>query len=172
MEQSLISSSLYKLLLIELIPTTIEMSESLNLTPAQIAVKLEMYGYNLGLKLNEIILFKLSDQIKSNNESFSTLLDIMKFICKDFWKILFNKQISNLRTNHRGTFVLVDSNFKLIENLHANHDQFNNHVNYYLSFTSGILRGLIKSFGYDCMINFEVNQFPSVNFNIETEFNN
>lgn len=32
---------------------------------------------------------------------FKDELDIMKFICKDFWTTVFKKQIDNLRTNHQ-----------------------------------------------------------------------
>ena len=28
-------------------------------------------------------------------------LDVIKFICKDLWQIVFRKQIDNLKTNHR-----------------------------------------------------------------------
>jgi hypothetical protein len=28
-------------------------------------------------------------------------LDIIKFICKEFWKEVFNKSIDNLKTNHK-----------------------------------------------------------------------
>ena len=28
-------------------------------------------------------------------------LDIIKFLCKDLWTILFRKQVDNLKTNHR-----------------------------------------------------------------------
>lgn len=28
-------------------------------------------------------------------------LDVIKFLCKDLWTILFRKQIDNLKTNHR-----------------------------------------------------------------------
>ena len=39
-------------------------------------------------------------------------LDMIKFICKDLWLLVFRKQIDNLKTNHRGTFVLTDSRFQ------------------------------------------------------------
>ncbi|KAJ0957140.1 putative transport protein particle (TRAPP) component [Helianthus annuus] len=42
---------------------------------------------------------------------FSDHLEAIKFICKDFWSLLFKKQIDNLKTNHRGTFVLQDDKF-------------------------------------------------------------
>lgn len=28
-------------------------------------------------------------------------LDIIKFLCKDFWQAVFKKQVDNLKTNHR-----------------------------------------------------------------------
>lgn len=34
---------------------------------------------------------------------FKDELDLLKFICKDFWGAIFRKQIDNLRTNHQGT---------------------------------------------------------------------
>lgn len=32
---------------------------------------------------------------------FSDNLDVIKFLCKDLWTILFKKQVDNLKTNHR-----------------------------------------------------------------------
>lgn len=32
---------------------------------------------------------------------FADNLDVIKFLCKDLWTILFRKQIDNLKTNHR-----------------------------------------------------------------------
>lgn len=32
---------------------------------------------------------------------FSDTLDIIKFICKDFWNAVFRKQVDNLKTNHK-----------------------------------------------------------------------
>lgn len=42
----------------------------------------------------------------------NTPLDMIKFLCKDLWMLVFKKQIDNLKTNHRGTFVLTDSRFQ------------------------------------------------------------
>ena len=42
----------------------------------------------------------------------SSPLDCIKFVCKDLWMRVFRKQIDNLKTNHRGTFVLIDSRFQ------------------------------------------------------------
>lgn len=32
---------------------------------------------------------------------FNDNLDVIKFLCKDLWTVLFRKQIDNLKTNHR-----------------------------------------------------------------------
>ena len=32
---------------------------------------------------------------------FTDTLDVIKFLCKDMWSLLFRKQIDNLKTNHR-----------------------------------------------------------------------
>ena len=39
-------------------------------------------------------------------------LDVIKFCCKDLWTIVFRKQIDNLKTNHRGVYVLTDNTFR------------------------------------------------------------
>jgi hypothetical protein len=40
---------------------------------------------------------------------FADNLDVIKFLCKDLWTILFKKQVDNLKTNHRvsqfGTYI-------------------------------------------------------------------
>lgn len=32
---------------------------------------------------------------------FTDTLDVIKFLCKDLWMLVFRKQIDNLKTNHR-----------------------------------------------------------------------
>ena len=32
---------------------------------------------------------------------FVDMLDVIKFLCKDLWTLVFRKQIDNLKTNHR-----------------------------------------------------------------------
>lgn len=33
-------------------------------------------------------------------------LEVVKFLCKDLWQAVFRKQVDNLKTNHRGVYVL------------------------------------------------------------------
>lgn len=70
-------------------------------------------GYNVGFKIAQILLMENNESTSISNLSTSVLVDnpleAMKFICRDVWKNLFGKQMDNLRTNHIGTFVLVDN---------------------------------------------------------------
>jgi E3 SUMO-protein ligase PIAS1 len=36
---------------------------------------------------------------------FNDTLDVIKFLCKDLWTLVFRKQIDNLKTNHRVLFL-------------------------------------------------------------------
>ena len=49
----------------------------------------------------------------------SHILDLVKFVCKDVWISLYDKQVDNLRTNHRGVYVLVDNAFKPLAKVSA-----------------------------------------------------
>lgn len=55
--------------------------------------KLETLGYAVGQRLVE--------RFTKERPRFVDTLDVVKFICKDLWTIMFKKQIDNLKTNHR-----------------------------------------------------------------------
>lgn len=44
-------------------------------------------------------------------------LDVIKFLCKDMWTLLFRKQIDNLKTNHRVCFPSTSRHTLPIEEL-------------------------------------------------------
>jgi hypothetical protein len=43
----------------------------------------------------------MMDRFSRDRPRFTENLDVIKFLCKDLWVILFRKQIDNLKTNHR-----------------------------------------------------------------------
>ncbi|KAL2303758.1 hypothetical protein Nmel_009037 [Mimus melanotis] len=61
----------------------------------------------------------LIERFTKDTARFKDELDIMKFICKDFWTTVFKKQIDNLRTNHQGIYVLQDNKFRLLTQMSA-----------------------------------------------------
>ena len=58
-------------------------------------------------------------RFSANTPRPTTPLDMIKFICKDLWQLVFRKQIDNLKTNHRGTFVLTDNKFMALGRMSA-----------------------------------------------------
>ncbi|KAG5440094.1 hypothetical protein PCK2_000606, partial [Pneumocystis canis] len=65
--------------------------------------KLELLGFKVGQRLIE--------RFSRDKPRFMEPLDMIKFICKDLWMLLFKKQIDNLKTNHKGVYVLIDHSF-------------------------------------------------------------
>ena len=79
----------------------------------------------------DMIVF-LSYRFSRDRQRFSDSLDVIKFLCKDMWTLIFRKQIDNLKTNHRvsghmlllsftdalltflvqGVYVLTDNSFR------------------------------------------------------------
>lgn len=72
--------------------------------------KIELLGYQVGQRLCEKLIFTAANQMPMRPEQ----IDVLKFLCKEFWTSIFGKSIDNLKTNHRGTYVLQDSNFSWI----------------------------------------------------------
>lgn len=68
---------------------------------------IEQLGYQVGQRLVERTLL-------NETKGFPEQLDVIKFLCKDYWNSLFGKSIDNLKTNHRGVYVLQDHHFNWI----------------------------------------------------------
>ncbi|KAI5612125.1 trafficking protein particle complex subunit 6B [Silurus asotus] len=96
---------------------------------------------------------------------FKDELDVMKFICKDFWTCVFKKQIDNLRTNHQGIYVLQDNKFRLLSQLSAG-KQYLEHAPKYLAFTCGLVRGGLYNLGVKSIVTAEVSVMPACKFQV------
>ena len=68
--------------------------------------RLEGLGFRVGQGLSE--------RFSRDRPRFTDSLDVIKFLCKDLWVILFKKQIDNLKTNHRASTVDPGHEFGLI----------------------------------------------------------
>lgn len=152
-------------------------NEEGNIENEDVIYRVESYGYNIGLRIGELLNYKLNNDEFANGISRQNLklnmdiLNIMKFICRDIWKSLYGKQMDNLRTNHRGAFVLIDTNFKGILNMNSakGEEDTAKKAKVYLWFPCGILRGILASLGVDSSILAEMAKYPSVSFNIQTK---
>ncbi|XWS57852.1 hypothetical protein CRYUN_Cryun09bG0209100 [Craigia yunnanensis] len=105
---------------------------------------------------------------------FSNHLEAIKFICKDFWSELFKKQIDNLKTNHRGTFVLQDIRFCWLTRMSIDQSPENaaseepsimadNKAlqSMHLYFPCGIIRGALSNLGIPCAVSADISNLPA-----------
>ncbi|KAF7191806.1 Trafficking protein particle complex subunit 6B [Pseudocercospora fuligena] len=149
--------------------------------------RLDGLGYRVGQGLVE--------RFSANKPRPTTPLDAIKFICKDLWILLFRKQIDNLKTNHRGVYVLTDARFQPLSRMSvdrragakAGEDALRRAqavsiifprmlveadadlILKYLYFPCGVIRGALQGLGLDVTITAETAEIPSATFQIKTK---
>ncbi|KAB1994760.1 hypothetical protein ES319_D13G119600v1 [Gossypium barbadense] len=137
--------------------------------PELAARRIEAIGYQVG--------HQLSERYTMERPRFSDHLEAIKFICKDFWFELFKKQIDNLKTNHRGTFVLQDNCFCWLTRMSIDQSPENgtseelsimadNKVmqSMHLYFPCGIIRGALSNLGIPCAVSADISNLPACSF--------
>ncbi|XP_028817924.1 trafficking protein particle complex subunit 6B, like [Denticeps clupeoides] len=123
---------------------------------------LEGMGFRVGQGLIE--------KFTKDSPSFKDDLDIMKFVCKDFWTNVFRKQIDNLRTNHQGTYVLQDNKFALLTQISSG-KQYLEEAPKFLAFSCGLLRGALSNLGLESVVTAEVSLMPACKFQVVIQKN-
>ncbi|KAI7568716.1 hypothetical protein KC317_g3946, partial [Hortaea werneckii] len=103
-------------------------------------------------------------------------LEAIKFICKDLWILVFRKQIDNLKTNHRGIFVLTDTRFQAIGRMSVDRragpkavEDAMERAQTYLYFPCGIIRGALMGLGVEATVEASAAELPIATFHIKTK---
>ncbi|KAF8663266.1 hypothetical protein HU200_055876 [Digitaria exilis] len=141
--------------------------------PELAARRIEAIGFQVG--------HQLSERYTMERPRFSDHLEAIKFICKDFWSELFKKQIDNLKTNHRGTFVLQDNRFRWltrvsldpsVESTDATDndsaplgDTVAQTTSMLLYFPCGLIRGALTNLGISCSVSADMSNLPACKLN-------
>ncbi|KAK9318901.1 transport protein particle component-domain-containing protein [Lipomyces orientalis] len=122
----------------------------------------EGLGYRVGQGLVE--------RFSQDRPRFTDVLDVMKFICKDLWHLIFRKQIDNLKTNHRGVYVLTDNSFRLLMRMSTEVGGLDTvtRAQPYLWFPCGVLRGALANLGVQATVVAETTAIPVAVFHIQT----
>ncbi|KAF8532977.1 BET3 family protein [Trichophaea hybrida] len=169
---SFLNSTAIDLLLIEIVPLARrlanEVSSATSTEPLEdeeereaMFYRLEQLGYKVGQGLVE--------RFSRDRTRMVETLDVIKFICKDLWMIVFRKQIDNLKTNHRGVYVLTDNSFRPFSRMSV--ESSGNAVSRaqpFLWFPCGIVRGALANMGVNASVQAETSELPSAIFKIET----
>lgn len=132
---------------------------------------LELLGFNAG--------FRLIERLTREHPKFKDELNLMKFICKDFWTSVFHKQIDNLCTNHQGVYVMQDKNFKYLAKISSTlassssgsggGKQYLEDVALFVVFACGLVRGSLANLNLNSVVTAEVVSPPSVKFQVQVE---
>ena len=117
---------------------------------------------------------QLVERYTQNRPRLGEHLDVIKFICKEFWADLFGKTVDNLRTNHRVTFVLKDNNFRWSTRLSANQPVSGASsqpaaaelAKDFLILPCAIVRGALCHLGVDCAVSAECTTLPACDFTV------
>ncbi len=111
----------------------------------------------LGMSVGE----QLVELNTSQMAPFHDALSCLKWIAKDFWTLLFKKNVTHLKTDRKNTFILEDHDFKWIYTVQ--HDNL-----HYIEFASGLLQGAVSALYSPCTISIQV-EHPKVTFFIKIE---
>ncbi|MCJ1395255.1 Trafficking protein particle complex subunit 33 [Xylographa bjoerkii] len=123
--------------------------------------RLETLGYRVGQGLVE--------RFSRERPRFMDTLDVIKFLCKDMWTLLFRKQIDNLKTNHRGVYVLTDNSFKPFSRMSMqSSSEAVARAQSFLWFPCGVLRGALASMSINAIVQAETSELPGATFQIKT----
>ncbi|KAL0950566.1 hypothetical protein HGRIS_007368 [Hohenbuehelia grisea] len=124
-------------------------------------VRLESIGVHVGANFAE--------RLCLHKPLFTETLDAIKFVCKDMWLACWDKQVDNLRTNHRGVYVLQDNLFKPIARLSSWEGRADalKKSRTYVSMSAGIIKGALNRLGYQATVVPEITSLPQCTFQVK-----
>jgi len=151
-----VHESCFELLCLEMVDYVVRTSDH---SCDAIYAKLERMGFRVGQRLAE--------RYTKDKQRFQDTLEIIKFICKEFWTEIFKKQIDNLRTNHRGVYVLQDNKFRPLIHLSTSSGTTKEIAPNYVVFSCGMVRGAMANLGISCVVSADIPSVPCCTFTIK-----
>jgi hypothetical protein len=125
-------------------------------------IVLENLGFGVGQRL--------AARLSKDRSRFVDNLDIIKFVCKELWMELFRKQIDNLRTNYKGTYVLNDAKFKFFQKISGvESKETTEFAKQHVVYTCGIIRGALNVLGIETIVTGDIQVIPSCQFKIQEQ---
>jgi hypothetical protein len=172
MEQRAVSEQIVEFLLAEISsyagkscqspPATasIDEEESMTVAAEMAAAKLERMGAAVGYRLTERLAEHKTWNTTVSNQQQQDIaaavaaqqLEAVKFLCKELWMEVFNKQIDKLQTNHRGVFVLKDLELKWLTRFPVGSEKARVMAIRFLAFPCGVLRGALANLGIPAVV--------------------
>ncbi|SPO29417.1 related to TRS33 - subunit of the transport protein particle complex [Ustilago trichophora] len=138
-------------------------SETLTEIESMLIHRLEAIGYHVG--------YHTTENLARDRARFTDTLDVLKFICKEVWTTVWGKQVDNLRTNHRGVYVLHDNQFQPLRHVStAQGAQVTaREARVFLAYPVGIVKGVLAQLDVPSAVVAESNQAPQCTFHVKTQ---
>ncbi|TKA57860.1 hypothetical protein B0A49_08606 [Cryomyces minteri] len=123
-------------------------------------------------EIREAVFYRLESLGFSRDRArMSEPIEVVKFVCKDVWSLLFRKQCDNLKTNHRGVYVITDNTFKPLSRMSAERGVPGSvlvRAQPFLWFPSGVIRGALAGLGVNVTVQADTTGLPGATFQIKT----
>ncbi|KAL7423888.1 hypothetical protein Q5752_001473 [Cryptotrichosporon argae] len=128
----------------------------------EVAARLERMGQLVG--------GYVAEKLTLARPPLATHLDVIKFICKDLFLFVYSKQIDNLRTNHRGTFVLQSHAFPPLAAISSSAGPAADleAARLHLVFPQALIQGALGRLGMAAAVTAESSGLPQCTFHIRT----
>jgi len=126
--------------------------------------KIEAIGFQVGLRLVE--------RYTKDRPRFADTLEIIKFVCKDFWVEVYRKQIDKLQTNNRGVYMLQDNSHPVLTRCSPSASRqatAKQMAALHIKFPSGLIRGALSGLGVIASVSAEVSELPRCQFTIRIQ---
>ena len=138
-------------------------SDTLSEIETMLTARLDSIGYHVG--------YHVTENLARDRARFTDTLDVLKFICKEVWTTVWGKQVDNLRTNHRGVYVLHDNHFQPLRHVStAQGAQVTaKEARVFLSYPVGIVKGALAQLDVPSAVVAETNQAPQCTFHVKTQ---
>ncbi|KAI0085698.1 NO signaling/Golgi transport ligand-binding domain-containing protein [Irpex rosettiformis] len=124
-------------------------------------LRLESIGMHVGTNVAE--------RLCHERGLFADTLDAIKFICKELWVACWDKQVDNLRTNHRGVYVLQDNAFKPIQRISSWQGRADalRRAKLYAAMPAGMIKGALSRLGFQAVVVPEITVLPQCTFQVK-----
>jgi hypothetical protein len=131
--------------------------------------KLEATGFAVGRRYAE--------RLARDRERPVEVLDVVKFVCREFWQEVHQKAVDKLQTNNKGVFVLQDFNFRWVRFISARTAPAGDAgaaaaaaaqaALQHIVFPCGMIRGALAAYDVDAVVNADLSASPRVLFHVQ-----
>ena len=105
--------------------------------------------------------------LRDRGERMTDPLDIVKWMCREFWSEVFRKPVDKLQTNNKGTFLLQDLNFRWAKYISGTAaDEPGAVALKFTVFCCGLLRGALAAFDMNMVVHVDVSALPKAVFQV------